>query len=83
MSVSVMSHFLDLKDSYRVQPESGETTVPGCEMKVEELEGSSEILQIKIEDVNSLGGEEKQSDQLNGESCDLHNFWWDICLLPS
>ena len=44
----------------------------GYEMKVEELEGFPEILQIKIEDVNSFGLEEEQSDQLNGELYDLH-----------
>jgi len=52
-----------------VQPESQQLTVLGCEMKVEELEGS-DILQIKIEDVNSFGLEEEQSDQLNGELYD-------------
>ena len=57
------------KDSCRVQPESQQLTVLGCEMKVEELEGS-DILQIKIEDVNSFGLEEEQSDQLNGELYD-------------
>ena len=44
-------------------------------MKVEELEGGAyEILQIKVEDVNSFGLEEEQSDQRNGELCDLHHF---------
>ena len=62
------------KDSCRVQLESEQQTVLGCEMKVEEPEGSSEILQIKIEDVDSFGLEEEQSNQLNGESCDLHHF---------
>uniref|UniRef100_A0A8C4X1I9 C2H2-type domain-containing protein n=2 Tax=Eptatretus burgeri TaxID=7764 RepID=A0A8C4X1I9_EPTBU len=56
------------KDSFREQQESKRSTVPGCAVKVEELEGSSEILQIKIEDVNSFGLEEEQSDQLNGSS---------------
>ena len=62
------------KDSCRVQLESEQPTVPGCEMKVEDLEGSSEILQIKMEDVNSFGREEEQSDQLNGELCDRRHF---------
>ena len=62
------------KDSCRVQPESDQPTVLGCGMKDEELEGSSEILQIKIEDVNSFDPEEEQSDRLNGELCDLHHF---------
>ena len=55
-----------------MQPESERPTVLGCEMKAEELEGFPEILQIKIEDVNSFGLEEEQSDQLNGELYDLH-----------
>jgi len=55
-----------------VQLELEQPTVLGCEMKVEELEGFPEILQIKIEDVNSFGLEEEQSDQLNGELYDLH-----------
>ena len=50
-----------------MQPESEQLTVLRCEMKVEELEGSSETLQIKIEDVNSFGLEAEQSDQPNGE----------------
>uniref|UniRef100_UPI00358F58C3 zinc finger protein 85-like n=1 Tax=Myxine glutinosa TaxID=7769 RepID=UPI00358F58C3 len=53
------------KDSCDVQPESEQSTVLVCEMKVEELEGFPEILQIKIEDVNSVGLQEEQSDQLN------------------
>ena len=53
-----------------MQPESEQLTVLRCEMKVEELEGFPEILQIKIEDVNSFGLEEEQSDQLNGELYD-------------
>uniref|UniRef100_UPI00358F11D3 zinc finger protein 85-like isoform X3 n=1 Tax=Myxine glutinosa TaxID=7769 RepID=UPI00358F11D3 len=56
------------KDSCHVLPESQQPPVLGCKMKVEELEGSPEILQIKIEDVNSSGLEEEQSDQPNGES---------------
>ena len=55
-----------------MQPESEQPTVPRCEMKFEEMEGSSEILQIKIEDVNSFGLEEEENDQLNGELCDPH-----------
>ena len=62
------------KDSCRVQPDSEQLTVIQCEMKVEELEGSSEILAIKIEDVNSFALEEEQSDPLNGELYDLHHF---------
>jgi len=62
------------EDSCGAQPESEQLTTLECRMKVEELEGSSEILQIKIEDVNSFGLEEEQSDQLNGELCDLHHF---------
>uniref|UniRef100_UPI00358DDE43 zinc finger protein 664-like n=1 Tax=Myxine glutinosa TaxID=7769 RepID=UPI00358DDE43 len=53
------------KDSCHEQPDSEQPPVLGCKMKVEELEGSSEILQIKMEDVNSFGVEEEQSDQLN------------------
>uniref|UniRef100_UPI00358E3C06 zinc finger protein 85-like isoform X2 n=1 Tax=Myxine glutinosa TaxID=7769 RepID=UPI00358E3C06 len=53
------------KDSCHVLPESQQPPVLGCKMKVEELEGSPEILQIKIEDVNSSGLEEEQSDQPN------------------
>uniref|UniRef100_UPI00358E5018 uncharacterized protein isoform X2 n=1 Tax=Myxine glutinosa TaxID=7769 RepID=UPI00358E5018 len=53
------------KDSCGVQLESEQPTVLECGIKVEELEESSEILQIKIEDVNSFGLEEEQSDQLN------------------
>ena len=49
-------------------------TVLQCEMKVEEMEECSEILEIKIEDVNSFGLEEEQSDLLNGELYDLHHF---------
>uniref|UniRef100_UPI00358F1344 uncharacterized protein isoform X1 n=2 Tax=Myxine glutinosa TaxID=7769 RepID=UPI00358F1344 len=52
------------KYSCRVPPESEQPTVLRCKMKVEELD-SSEVLQIKIEDVNSLGLEEEQSDQTN------------------
>ena len=62
------------KDSCHVQPESEQLTVLGCEMKVEELDGSPEILEIKIEDVNSFGLEEVQSDPLNGELYDPHHF---------
>ena len=39
----------------------------GCEMEVEKLKGFPEILQIKIEDVNSFGLEEEQSDHQNGK----------------
>uniref|UniRef100_UPI00358F33D6 zinc finger protein 813-like n=1 Tax=Myxine glutinosa TaxID=7769 RepID=UPI00358F33D6 len=53
------------KDSCHVQPESEQQTVLVCGMKVEETEGFPEILQIKIEDVNSFGLEEEQSDQPN------------------
>uniref|UniRef100_UPI00358E4902 zinc finger protein 664-like n=1 Tax=Myxine glutinosa TaxID=7769 RepID=UPI00358E4902 len=53
------------KDSCGVQPELGQQTVLVCGMKVEELEGFPEILQIKIEDVNSFGLEEEKSDQPN------------------
>uniref|UniRef100_UPI00358EE720 zinc finger protein 675-like isoform X4 n=1 Tax=Myxine glutinosa TaxID=7769 RepID=UPI00358EE720 len=53
------------KDSYRVQLKSEHPAVLACGMKVEKLEGFPEILQIKIEDVNSFGMEEEQSDQLN------------------
>ena len=66
------------KDSCHAKPESEQLSVLGRGMKVEELEGSSEILQIKIEDVNSFGLEEEQSDQLNGELCDLHHFRRDL-----
>ena len=62
-----------------MQPESEQPTVLGCEMKVEVLEGFPDILQIKIEDVDSLGLEEEESDQLSGELYDLH-FSWDLCL---
>uniref|UniRef100_UPI00358E40DB uncharacterized protein n=1 Tax=Myxine glutinosa TaxID=7769 RepID=UPI00358E40DB len=53
------------KDSSHVQPKSEQPTVLGCGLKVEDVEGFSEILQIKIEDVNSFGMEEEQSDQPN------------------
>uniref|UniRef100_UPI00358FE4EE zinc finger protein 92-like n=1 Tax=Myxine glutinosa TaxID=7769 RepID=UPI00358FE4EE len=49
------------KDSCHVQPGSEQQTVLVCGMKVEETEGFPEILQIKIEDVNSFGLEEEQS----------------------
>jgi len=63
------------KESCCGQSESEQPTVLECEMKVEELEGGAyEILQIKVEDVNSFGLEEEQSDQRNGELCDLHHF---------
>uniref|UniRef100_UPI00358E735C zinc finger protein 675-like n=1 Tax=Myxine glutinosa TaxID=7769 RepID=UPI00358E735C len=53
------------KDSCHVQPESEQPTVLVCGMKVEEPEGFPEILQIKIEDVNSFDLQEEQSDQPN------------------
>uniref|UniRef100_UPI003590010E uncharacterized protein isoform X1 n=1 Tax=Myxine glutinosa TaxID=7769 RepID=UPI003590010E len=53
------------KDSCDVQPESEQPTVLVCGMKVEELEAFPDILQIKIEDVNSIGLAEEQSDQPN------------------
>uniref|UniRef100_UPI00358E37A0 uncharacterized protein n=1 Tax=Myxine glutinosa TaxID=7769 RepID=UPI00358E37A0 len=53
------------KDSCHVQPELEQPTVLACGMKVEELEAFPEILQIKIEDVNSFGLAEEQSDQPN------------------
>ena len=55
-----------------MQLESEQPTVLGCEMKVEELEGFPDVLQIKIEDVYAFGLEEEESDQLNGELYDLH-----------
>uniref|UniRef100_UPI00358ED759 zinc finger protein 626-like n=1 Tax=Myxine glutinosa TaxID=7769 RepID=UPI00358ED759 len=53
------------KDSCHVLPESEQPPLLGCKMKVEDRKGSPEILQIKIEDVNSSGLEEEQSDQPN------------------
>uniref|UniRef100_UPI00358E3615 uncharacterized protein n=1 Tax=Myxine glutinosa TaxID=7769 RepID=UPI00358E3615 len=53
------------KNSCHVQPELEQPTVLACGMKVEELEAFPEILQIKIEDVNSFGLAEEQSDQPN------------------